>query len=954
MSEIIASTYELKEEIGSGGGGIVYLAEHLRLNKKVILKADRRTSNARPELLRREVDVLKELSHPYIPKVYDYFTDNGTVYTVMDFIEGESLDKPLKRGEKFSQQQVIVWAKQLLQALGYLHSPVHGDPPHGFVHSDIKPANLMLTPRGNICLIDFNIALALGEENVIGCSAGYASPEHYGLDYSSGSTGGMSSSVYDPEMAGTTNLIDDEPPAAVSTARVTQPPPYKRVRPDVRSDIYSTGATLYHLFSGKRPSRNALDVKPLSSDTVSPQISAIIKKAMEPDPDRRYQTAEEMLEAFEQLHRNDPRTKRLKRARTAVFSAAALLFVVGIGTTFVGLKRMQASENSLRLAEYAENAVESGDMKLAAELALNAVPDSSLLIPEPAAPAKKALADALGVYDISDSFKSYMTAKLPSAPLHITLSPSGKTAACLCSGAVVIIDTDTSQIIGEIPASSTAQAGTCYAGENTVLFSGTDGLTAYDVKSGKVLWTGAGTTLISTAENADRVAAVHKDGGVARVYDTKSGKVEFSVELGELRPDVPDIDSFVDTDNCIFELNADGTKLAMSFSDGSLCVYDMLDPEKDFRIIPSGSGNTRYQGGFNGCYFAFSFVKDDIAYLAVVDCDKKTQTLGFNAKTYYTVSADNSGVLVGEYDILIRLDPVTGDQTPLVNTTKDITRYASDGNYTLVAFKGGFMFFDSSANLISEEETMYSADHLCIKNGTAVIGSRNSPEIRIMKLDDCSEYELLGYDPKYLHEEARISNDNSTVMLFSAFGFRLYKLSGELICEHTFDDSHEMYDQQYIRDASGSYLKVLYKDGRTLKCDAANGRVTETGRETAPDLSLNEVLLTENYRVEAPMYDMPEVYDIRTGDKLAELDDKAYLTYFTESGEYIIAQYMTTDNKYYGVLMDKGFNVLAELPWLCDVKNDELIFDYPSGHIRRTHIYSLDEHKAIAASPAER
>ena len=77
----------------------------------------------------------------------------------MDYIEGESLDRPLKRGEHFSQPQVIQWAKELLDALEYLHSPTHGDPPQGFVHSDIKPANLMRTPDNHIVLIDFNIAL---------------------------------------------------------------------------------------------------------------------------------------------------------------------------------------------------------------------------------------------------------------------------------------------------------------------------------------------------------------------------------------------------------------------------------------------------------------------------------------------------------------------------------------------------------------------------------------------------------------------------------------------------------------------------------------------------------------------------------------------------------------------------------------------------------------------------
>ena len=174
MEEIIASTYRIIRKLGSGGGGNVYLADHLRLNKKVVLKADKRRVTTRTSLLRREADVLKNLNHPNIPKVYDFFVEEDTVYTVMDYIEGESLDRPLKRGEHFSQPQVIKWAKELLDALDYLHSPTHGDPPQGFVHSDIKPANLMRTPDNHIVLIDFNIALSLGEDTVIGCSAGYA------------------------------------------------------------------------------------------------------------------------------------------------------------------------------------------------------------------------------------------------------------------------------------------------------------------------------------------------------------------------------------------------------------------------------------------------------------------------------------------------------------------------------------------------------------------------------------------------------------------------------------------------------------------------------------------------------------------------------------------------------------------------------------------------------------
>ena len=139
MGEIIAGLYEIEEKIGSGGAGIVYAGRHIRLNKKVVLKADKRKLNIPIESLRREVDLLKELSHTNIPQVYDFVQHEGTVYTVMDYIEGESLDRLIKRGERRPQREVIRWLCQLLDALIYLHSR----PPYGILHGDIKPANIM-------------------------------------------------------------------------------------------------------------------------------------------------------------------------------------------------------------------------------------------------------------------------------------------------------------------------------------------------------------------------------------------------------------------------------------------------------------------------------------------------------------------------------------------------------------------------------------------------------------------------------------------------------------------------------------------------------------------------------------------------------------------------------------------------------------------------------------------
>ena len=168
-------TYTLLEQIGSGGGGIVYKAYHNRLKTYVVAK---QIKEGVKNILksRAEADILKKMKHTYLPRVYDFLEIDGEIYTVMDYIPGESLDKPLKKGEKFSQKQVLKWAVQLAEALDYLHRQI---PP--IVHSDIKPANIMLTPEGDICLIDFNISLVFDSsmKTATGISGGYAPPEQY-------------------------------------------------------------------------------------------------------------------------------------------------------------------------------------------------------------------------------------------------------------------------------------------------------------------------------------------------------------------------------------------------------------------------------------------------------------------------------------------------------------------------------------------------------------------------------------------------------------------------------------------------------------------------------------------------------------------------------------------------------------------------------------------------------
>ena len=975
MAEVIASTYELIREIGSGGGGVVYLARHLRLGKYVVLKADKRKLTTRPELLRREVDVLKDLTHPYIPQVYDFFVENGTVYTAMAYIEGESLDKPLKRGEKYSQPQVIKWARQLLEALCYLHSPTHGNPPRGYVHSDIKPANLMRTPDNNICLIDFNIALALGEENVIGCSIGYASPEHYGLDFSTdgetqsetmpmsvnGNGTATLSIPVEKEMTETmpmdvmltetmSVLTGGEKGGAVSDSLSDSSSSRKKVIiPDVRSDIYSVGATLYHLLSGRRPARNAKEVIPLSEKEFSPLIVAIISKAMNPNPDLRYQTAAEMLEDFSNLHEKDPRMVRLKRQRLSacVFFGASL--AVSVLASFIGLKRMQTAESWLKLAEYSQNAMAEGDAEKAIDYALNALPEKTgLLRPAQKAEAQKALTDALGVYDLSDSYKTHALLELPSAPFFVTISPDGKTGCCVYAYEVAVFDTDTAGILVTLPAMESALAEAEYLDDRTIVYAGKEGVTVYDIAQDIVLWIGEPATSVAVSGNGEKIAAVYKDETRAIVYDARSGEQLYQVDFSGRHQRVTVNDHFANPNDNLLALDQNGFLLGVSFEDGSLELFSLDDSRKNVSLLETGSGYTHFEGGFCRRYFAFSASSQTESAFAVVDTADMCQTGGFETEGFFGVQANGSGIWLQADNVLVQIDPVTGEQIPQVNTFEKIRCFAKSDSHTLITTEEAFLFFDRNAIQIARTELGYGTDFAQIAGDTALIGSRDKPALRILKYENHSEAELFTYDPARAHDEARISADGRTVMLFSYAGFLLYTWDGELLAEVSIPNEKQVYDQQYIRDEEGSRLEVTYNDGTIRAYSAVNGEVQYEKQGDRPDAGFGESFTVGNLRIESPLHGTPAAYDVKSGRLVRELEKDAYLTYVTQAGEYIVVQYVTADGYCYGQLLNDRCELLADLPYLCDVIEERLIFDYPTGNMRESHIYDIGELISIA------
>ena len=217
--------YDILELVGQGGMGAVYRASDRRLDGRICAikevlpsLAGSATSDTELEQMseqfRFEASILSRLDHPNLPKVSDYFSTESREYLVMDFVEGRNLQEILREqqqcGDFLREHQVLGWAGQLMDALSYLHSQ---DPP--VLHRDIKPGNIKVTPYGIVKLVDFGLVKVMQPDDsrtvtvVQGRgTVAYTPLEQYGGD------------------AGYT---------------------------DVRSDIYSLGATLYHLLAGSPP-----------------------------------------------------------------------------------------------------------------------------------------------------------------------------------------------------------------------------------------------------------------------------------------------------------------------------------------------------------------------------------------------------------------------------------------------------------------------------------------------------------------------------------------------------------------------------------------------------------------------------------------------------------------------------------------------------------------------------
>jgi serine/threonine-protein kinase len=291
IGSLVDGKYRILSKVGQGGMSVVYMARNDRANKMWAIKEIRKDGTQNFDVVKQglivETDMLKRLDHPHLPSIIDVIDGEGSFLIVMDFIEGKTLKSMLDEYGPQPQENVIDWARQLCDVLGYLHSR---KPP--IIYRDMKPSNVMLKPDGNVVLFDFGTAreykITSMEDTTLLGTRGYAAPEQYG---GHGQT-------------------------------------------DARTDIYCLGATMYHLLTGHNPSQPPYTMYPIRewNPNLSKGLEAIVLKCTQNNPIDRYQSCAELMYALDHYWENDKEYRRQQSKKMGLFLVPAIASVVfGIG-----------------------------------------------------------------------------------------------------------------------------------------------------------------------------------------------------------------------------------------------------------------------------------------------------------------------------------------------------------------------------------------------------------------------------------------------------------------------------------------------------------------------------------------------------------------------------------------------------------------------------------------------
>ena len=266
--QVIHDRYRVIALLSQGGMGAVYETFDLSLDVRCALKEmvpyPGTLETVLPQLreqFRQEAQLLADLRHPNMPRVTDHFEEDGNAYLVMDFVYGKRLDEIIAQEGGLAEDEVLEWARQLMEALTYCHE-------QGVIHRDVKPGNVVITPQGRPMLVDFGLA-----------------------------------KLVDPDQPRTRTVM-----RGIGTPEYAPPEQYdaKKGYTDARTDIYSLAATLYHALTGEAPptvTEQVVNPKSLLPprqyrDDLSEVTERVLMKAMALQPPQRFQNVAEMYKAL--------------------------------------------------------------------------------------------------------------------------------------------------------------------------------------------------------------------------------------------------------------------------------------------------------------------------------------------------------------------------------------------------------------------------------------------------------------------------------------------------------------------------------------------------------------------------------------------------------------------------------------------------------------------------------
>jgi serine/threonine protein kinase len=284
---VFAGRYEILEELGEGGMGKVYRVVDQKINEEVALKLIRPEIAADKNTIERfgnEMKLARKIAHRNVCKMYHLSEKEGNHYIVMEYVRGEDLKGMIRMMGQMSPGQIVSIVKQVCKGLSEAHNL-------GVIHRDLKPQNIMIDRGGNVRIMDFGLARSLRTKGITGAGIMLGTPEYLS-----------------PEQAETKDV-------------------------DHRTDIYSLGVILYEMVTGRLPfegetaisiamkHKSEIPQDPLKHNAQIPQeLSNVVLKCMEKDPENRYQTVQEIYDELEKIEQNFPTSERVVPKKTPITS----------------------------------------------------------------------------------------------------------------------------------------------------------------------------------------------------------------------------------------------------------------------------------------------------------------------------------------------------------------------------------------------------------------------------------------------------------------------------------------------------------------------------------------------------------------------------------------------------------------------------------------------------------